>query len=197
MCRSEELRKQKHSISYDDKRGVVPRHLETQAFRHGTNNMATATEFRYIVRDGDILGGEPIIEGTRTPVRHRGAVASRGYARGDPHPPSSSHPRPGLHGVGLLRRSPGGDPGILRPQPVPRGPDSPGRIHGCLTPLPRFTSTNRIHFERLHGEWLESGRPHAGIIIARRRAVREIAARVGRLRNRLPSDACKSQLLSV
>ena len=31
--------------------------------------MATATEFRYIVRDENILGGEPIIEGTRTPVR--------------------------------------------------------------------------------------------------------------------------------
>jgi uncharacterized protein (DUF433 family) len=31
--------------------------------------MATATEFRYIVRDENILGGEPIVEGTRTPVR--------------------------------------------------------------------------------------------------------------------------------
>jgi uncharacterized protein (DUF433 family) len=31
--------------------------------------MATGTEHRYIVRDEAILGGEPIIEGTRTPVR--------------------------------------------------------------------------------------------------------------------------------
>src|SRR5574341_2570337 len=43
---------------------------------------------------------------------------------------------------------------------------------------------NRVHFERLHREWLESGRPHAGIIIARRRAAGEIAVRVGRLLNR-------------
>lgn len=31
--------------------------------------MTTATEHRYIVRDQQILGGEPIIKGTRTPVR--------------------------------------------------------------------------------------------------------------------------------
>lgn len=31
--------------------------------------MTTATEHCYIVRDDEILGGEPIIKGTRTPVR--------------------------------------------------------------------------------------------------------------------------------
>lgn len=31
--------------------------------------MAIATQHRYIVRDQSILGGEPIITGTRTPVR--------------------------------------------------------------------------------------------------------------------------------
>jgi uncharacterized protein (DUF433 family) len=31
--------------------------------------MVTATEHCYIVRDDRILGGEPIINGTRTPVR--------------------------------------------------------------------------------------------------------------------------------
>ena len=31
--------------------------------------MLRATEHRYIVRDDDILGGEPILHGTRTPVR--------------------------------------------------------------------------------------------------------------------------------
>ncbi len=31
--------------------------------------MTIATEHYYIVRDTDILGGEPIISGTRTPVR--------------------------------------------------------------------------------------------------------------------------------
>jgi uncharacterized protein (DUF433 family) len=31
--------------------------------------MTTATEHRYIVRDDQILGGEPIVNGTRTPVR--------------------------------------------------------------------------------------------------------------------------------
>lgn len=31
--------------------------------------MSTATEHHYIVTDEEILGGEPIIKGTRTPVR--------------------------------------------------------------------------------------------------------------------------------
>jgi uncharacterized protein (DUF433 family) len=31
--------------------------------------MTVGTEHRYIVRDDDILGGEPIIVGTRVPVR--------------------------------------------------------------------------------------------------------------------------------
>ncbi|MBD2677596.1 MULTISPECIES: DUF433 domain-containing protein [Nostoc] len=31
--------------------------------------MVQATEYLYIVRDNQILGGEPIIKGTRTPVR--------------------------------------------------------------------------------------------------------------------------------
>jgi uncharacterized protein (DUF433 family) len=31
--------------------------------------MTTTTEHRYIVRDDAILGGEPIVAGTRTPVR--------------------------------------------------------------------------------------------------------------------------------
>ena len=31
--------------------------------------MTQATQHRYIIRNDDILGGEPIIDGTRTPVR--------------------------------------------------------------------------------------------------------------------------------
>ena len=31
--------------------------------------MSQTTQHRYIVTDGHILGGEPILEGTRTPVR--------------------------------------------------------------------------------------------------------------------------------
>lgn len=31
--------------------------------------MSIATEYKYIVKDDEILGGEPVIKGTRTPVR--------------------------------------------------------------------------------------------------------------------------------
>ena len=56
---------------------------------------------------------------------------------------------------------------------------------------------NRVDFERLHREWLETGRPHAGIIIARRRTPAELAARVGRLISCLTADEMKNQLFHV
>lgn len=56
---------------------------------------------------------------------------------------------------------------------------------------------NRVDFERLHLEWLETGRPHAGIIIARRRPPAELAARVGRLLTRLTADELQNQLFYV
>jgi hypothetical protein len=44
---------------------------------------------------------------------------------------------------------------------------------------------NRVDFERLHRSWFEAGRPHSGIIIARRRLPAELARRLGRLIVRL------------
>lgn len=52
--------------------------------------MVQATEYLYIVRDGRILSGEPIIKGTRTPVRAivetwRMGVAPEEIPKGLPH----------------------------------------------------------------------------------------------------------------
>ncbi|NEP10440.1 MAG: DUF433 domain-containing protein [Symploca sp. SIO2C1] len=52
--------------------------------------MVQITEYLYIVRDGEILGGEPIIKGTRTPVRAivetwRMGVAPEEIPKGMPH----------------------------------------------------------------------------------------------------------------
>ena len=44
---------------------------------------------------------------------------------------------------------------------------------------------NRVHFERLHREWLDAGKPHAGILVGRRWPPVELATRVGRLLLRL------------
>ena len=52
---------------------------------------------------------------------------------------------------------------------------------------------NRVDFERLHRLWLESGRDHAGIVIARRLPV-ELAGRVGRLLARLGPEDFSNQL---
>jgi len=52
--------------------------------------MTTATEHRYVITDDQILGGEPIILGTRTPVRAivelwRQAVAPEEIPKHLPH----------------------------------------------------------------------------------------------------------------
>ena len=60
-----------------------------------------------------------------------------------------------------------------------------------------FLTHNRVDFERLHREWLEAGRPHSGIIIARRRSPRELAASVGRLLSRLGTEELRNQLFYI
>jgi len=52
--------------------------------------MTTATQHRYIVSDDQILGGEPIVRGTRTPVRAivetwRLGVAAEAIPQSMPH----------------------------------------------------------------------------------------------------------------
>lgn len=56
---------------------------------------------------------------------------------------------------------------------------------------------NRVDFERLHQEWLEAGKSHAGIVVARRRPPGDLAARVGRLLTRLTAEDLHNQLLYV
>ncbi len=63
---------------------------------------------------------------------------------------------------------------------------------GCV-----LLTHNRVDFERLHQEWLQNGRPHKGIIIARRRPPAELAARVGQLLGRLPTGELSNQLLYI
>ena len=56
---------------------------------------------------------------------------------------------------------------------------------------------NRVHFELLHRQYLASGRDHAGIVVATRRAPHEIASRIVMLLNTLTADEIRNQLLYV
>jgi hypothetical protein len=56
---------------------------------------------------------------------------------------------------------------------------------------------NRVHFELLHRRYLASGRDHAGIIVATRRAPHELAGRIVMLLNALTADEIRNQLLYV
>lgn len=60
-----------------------------------------------------------------------------------------------------------------------------------------LVSHNRVDFERLCRRWLEAGRPHAGVIVARRRLPAELAGRLGRLLVRLPAEAFADRLFYV
>jgi len=56
---------------------------------------------------------------------------------------------------------------------------------------------NRLDFEALHGKFVEEGKPHEGIILARRRPPGEMAARIGRLLTKLGPTGIRDQLLYV
>jgi len=56
---------------------------------------------------------------------------------------------------------------------------------------------NRVHFELLHRQYLESGRDHVGIIIATRRAPHELVSRIVMLLNALTADEIRNQLLYI
>ena len=57
----------------------------------------THTAHRYIVSRPEILGGEPVIEGTRHPGARRGRTVAWRFARGGDYARSAtSHPRAGL-----------------------------------------------------------------------------------------------------
>ena len=56
---------------------------------------------------------------------------------------------------------------------------------------------NRVHFEQLHREYLESERHHWGIIISAHRRPYEIARRLARLLNALTADEIADNLFYV
>ena len=53
---------------------------------------------------------------------------------------------------------------------------------------------NRVHFEKLAGEYLRSGRAHYGIIIAVRRTPHELVRRLLALMNDVTQDEFQNQL---
>jgi predicted nuclease of predicted toxin-antitoxin system len=56
---------------------------------------------------------------------------------------------------------------------------------------------NRVHFERLHRDYVTTGQEHYGIIVAARRTPQEIARRLATLLNIFGADEFKNQLLYV
>ena len=64
--------------------------------------MTTATEHHYVVTDDQILGGEPVVRGTRTPVRAIVELWRQGVAP-EEIPPATPQPRTGFRCVKLLQ----------------------------------------------------------------------------------------------
>ncbi len=56
---------------------------------------------------------------------------------------------------------------------------------------------NRVHFELLHHRFVESGRDHAGVIVATRRPPQELVSRIVILPNALTADEIRNQLLYI
>ena len=52
---------------------------------------------------------------------------------------------------------------------------------------------NRVHFERLHEEYLSAGEKHCGIIVASRRSPYDVTNRLSTLLNTLTADEFVNQ----
>lgn len=56
---------------------------------------------------------------------------------------------------------------------------------------------NRVHYERLHRDYLAAGRKHFGIMIGSRRDPHELARRIAVMLNTLAADEIDNQLLYI
>ena len=54
---------------------------------------------------------------------------------------------------------------------------------------------NRVDFERLHLQYIESGRQHSGIIVVPQKNAYEVAQRIGILVSALMAEEIRNQLL--
>jgi predicted nuclease of predicted toxin-antitoxin system len=59
----------------------------------------------------------------------------------------------------------------------------------------RLLTHNRVDFERLHLQYMEGDRQHAGIIVVPQRNACEVAQRIGLLANTLMANEIMNQLL--
>ena len=65
------------------------------------------------------------------------------------------------------------------------------RLQSC------FLTHNRVDFEQIHTQYVESGRTHFGIVIAQRRRPHEVTDRLLHLLNTLTADEIKGLLFYV
>ncbi len=98
--------------------------------------------------------------------------------------------------VAALLRARGFDAIIARDERM-LGEDDPAQLAHAISLGRCIVTHNRVHFERLHMEYVAAGRKHFGIIVASRRNPHELARRVAILLNTLAADELADQLLYV
>lgn len=77
------------------------------------------------------------------------------------------------------------------------GQDDPAQLAHAISLGRCIVTHNRVHFERLHTEYVTASRMHFGIIIASRRNPHQLARRVAILLNTLAADEIEDQLLYI
>ncbi|MBI4823226.1 MAG: DUF5615 family PIN-like protein [Nitrospirae bacterium] len=60
-----------------------------------------------------------------------------------------------------------------------------------------FLTHNRTHYEQLYAELIAKGKDHAGVIIATRRNIYELARRVSRVLSGYTKESIKNKLLYI
>ncbi len=77
------------------------------------------------------------------------------------------------------------------------GQDDLAQLSHAISVERCIVTHNRVDFERLHQDYMETGRDHSGIIVASRRSPYETARRLAVLLNALTADEIENQLLYV
>lgn len=158
--------------------------------------MTTAAVSRYVTRNPDILGGEPIIVGTRTSVR---AIVGLWRLGTPPEEIPTQFPQLTLAQVfdalSFYLDNQAEINNFIERNRIPDDLVHPA-VRNVLAVDDRCLLThNRVDYERLHLDYMQMKKTHSGIIVTPQNSAYEVAKRVGILLNALTADEIFNQLL--
>jgi Domain of unknown function (DUF5615) len=83
---------------------------------------------------------------------------------------------------------------ISTPEAARSGETDESQLEWCASDGRAIVTFNVGHFARLHGQWLQAGMSHAGIIVSSQRPIGDLLHRLLNLAASLDADAMRDRL---